>query len=149
MFLHTDSETENILFENLKSVFDTDSNTETCLFEDKILVKTEFDTKSKPENAIYYAENSKADKKLRTIGNGHLLMANNSSDSDEGMYRAIADPTLQKRQAAAGELYIPQSGWPFLPYFLHCSHAYIYLFNTPIASVGTHERIAKSSCQNV
>ena len=32
-------------------------------------------------------------------------------------HRAIADPTLQRRPAAAGELYIPQSSWPFSPYF--------------------------------
>ena len=124
MFLHTDS--ENILFEDLKPVFDTDSNTETCLFEDKLLVKTEFDIK--PEKASYEAENSEEDKKLRTLGNGHLLMANNSSDSSEGMYRAIADPTLQRRPAAAGELYIPQSSWPFSSSFFYIVPIHTNLF---------------------
>ena len=31
----------------------------------------------------------------------------------------------------------------FVIFFLHCSHPYIFIFNTSIASVGTHERIAK------
>ena len=63
--------------------------------------------------------------------------------------RAVADPTLQRRPAAAGELYIPQDSWPFSSSFLHCSHAYIFLFNTSIASVGTHERLQESACQKV
>ena len=124
MFLHTDS--ENILFEDLKPVFDTDSNTETCLFKDKLLVKTEFDIK--PEKASYEAENSEEDKKLGTLGNGHLLMANNSSDSSEGMYRAIVDPTLQRRPAAAGELYIPVKLVIFAIFFYPVPmHRYFFL----------------------
>ena len=40
----------------------------------------------------------------------------------------------------------------FVIFFLHCSHPYIFIFNTSIASVGTHERIAKirvSKCQTL
>ena len=77
---------------------------------------------------------SEEDKKLGTLGNGHLLMANNSSDSSEGMYRAIADPTLQRRPAAAGELYIPVELTIFAIFFyavpLHkCLFYYFYRFS--------------------
>ena len=50
-------------------------------------------------------------------------------------------------RAAAGELYIPQESWSFssffIFFFLHGSHAYILLFNTFIASLGTDELISK------
>ena len=53
-------------------------------------------------------------------------------------------PNLCKRRRAdAGELYILKESWPFSLSFSHCSHPYIFLFNTFITSVGAHERIAK------
>ena len=55
----------------------------------------------------------------------------------------IADPTLQRRPAAAGELCIPQSSWLFSSSFFTLFPRIDIFFNTSIESVGTHERIEK------
>ena len=57
-------------------------------------------------------------------------------------------PNLAKEADVVGELYIPQESWPFSSFFIFffCMvpmHAYIFLFNTSIVSIGTDECIAK------
>ena len=64
------------------------------------------------------------------------------------IYRAIAavitDPTFAKGDELPQESYISYKRVNnFCHLFLHCFHPYIFLYNTSIASVGTHGPIAK------
>ena len=62
-------------------------------------------------------------------------------------YRAIADPTLQRRASCRRRAIYPARELAvfviFHHFFFNGSHAYISLLNTSIASLGTDEHIAK------
>ena len=66
------------------------------------------------------------------------------------IYQAIADPTLQRRPAAAGELYIPQSSWPFSSSFftlfpcINISFYYFYRFSRHTLQHITKIHVSKS-----
>ena len=61
--------------------------------------------------------------------------------------RAIADPTLQRRPSAAGELYIPQESWPFSSYFftlfpfIDISFYYFYRFSRHTRTYSKNPRV--------
>ena len=57
--------------------------------------------------------------------------------------RSLTQPLQMNASCRRRELYILQESWSFSLSFQHCSLPYVFIFNTSIALVGAHERIAK------
>ena len=61
-------------------------------------------------------------------------------------YHSSIEVGFYRRPNLAKEAELPQESWPFSSFFIiffYGSHAYISIFNTSIASLGTDEHIAK------
>jgi len=78
---------------------------------------------------------------------GILLDVENVLSTSDRSSDRRPDPTLQRRASCCRIAMYPARELAVFVIFLHGFHAYISIFNTSIASLGTDEHIAKI-CQN-